>query len=224
MLSRANKMKHVALCVFAIAGLAATGASAQEQQAAPAPAAAQGGAPARGWFKTCNPAGDVNVCVVQNIARADNGQILTAVGLITATGAQNQRILEVTVPTFRAIPAGIAMQIDNNKPVTLPYAICTSDKCVAHAQLTDDLVNALKKGGKVTFTSVNFRGQPNPVEVTLSGFTAANDGDPISQPDLVESQRNLDESVKKMADDRRKKIEQAQQSATGSAAPATTGN
>lgn len=212
MLSRARFMKHVAVCAFTIAGISAGGASAQDQQAAQQ----QGqGLPTQGWFKTCNDNGQANVCIVQNYARAENGQVLTAVGLITPQGGNGQPMLQITVPTFRVIPAGVTMQIDNSSPQRVDYALCTNEQCIAQAPLTDTLVNAMKRGGKVTFTSVNVRQQPNPVDVTLSGFTAAFDGDPISQPDLVESQRNLDESIKKMAVDRRKKIEEAQQSATG---------
>lgn len=213
MLSRARKMKHVAFCAFAIAGLTAAGVSAQEQPAAPQGAAAA--APQQGWFKTCNENGDNKVCIVQNYARAENGQVLTAVGLIRPEGGSAQPMMQVTVPTFRLIPAGVQMQIDTNAPQRLDYAICTAEQCIAQAPLSDTMVNAMKRGGKVTFTSVNIRQQPNPVEMTLSGFTAAFDGDPVSQTDLVESQRNLDESIQKMADDRRKKIEEAQQSATG---------
>jgi len=209
MLSRASIMKRVAVCAFTIAGLSAAGASAQEQQQPPA-----GAAPTQGWFKTCNDNGNGGVCIVQNYARAENGQVLTAVGLIRPQGSNGQAMVQVTVPTFRLIPAGVQMQIDTSAPQKLDYAICTNEQCIAQAPLSDTLVAAMKRGGKVTFTSVNMRQQPNPVELTLSGFTAAFDGEAISQPDLVESQRNLDESIKKMAVDRRKKIEEAQQNAT----------
>ncbi|AJY46912.1 invasion associated locus B family protein [Martelella endophytica] len=223
MVSRASTLKHVAACVFAIAGLTAAGASAQEQQQ-PAPQQQNGGIPQQGWFKTCNDNGSNKVCIVQNYARAENGQILTAVGLIRPEGGSGQAMIQVTVPTFRLIPAGVGVQIDTSAPQKLDYAVCTNEQCIAQAPLTDAMINAMKRGGKVTFTSVNLRQQPNPVELTLSGFTAAFDGDPISQPDLVESQRNLDESIKKMADDRRKKIEEAQQNAAAGAAAPASGN
>ncbi|MET3599981.1 invasion associated locus B family protein [Martelella mangrovi] len=217
MLSRARFMKHVAVCAFTIAGISAGGAMAQEQQPAQQQPAQQqgGGLPTQGWFKTCNDNGQAGVCIVQNYARAENGQVLTAVGLIQPQGGNGQAMLQVTVPTFRVIPAGVAMQIDTSSPQRIEYALCTNEQCIAQAPLTDTLVNAMKRGGNVTFTSVNVRQQPNPVEITLSGFTAAFDGDPVSQSDLVESQRNLDESIQKMAVDRRKKIEEAQQNATG---------
>ena len=215
MLSRASIFKRVAVCAFTIAGLTAAGASAQDQQPAQqAQAAAAAAQAAQGWFKTCNENATGGVCIVQNYARAENGQVLTAVGLIRPQGGNGQAMVQVTVPTFRLIPAGVQMQIDTSAPQKLDYAICTNEQCIAQAPLTDTLIAAMKRGGKVTFTSVNMRQQPNPVDLTLSGFTAAFDGDPISQPDLVESQRNLDESIKKMAVDRRKKIEEAQQSAT----------
>lgn len=212
MLSRAKGMKHAAICALAVVGFSAAGASAQQQQQQQQ----QGSAvPQQGWYKTCNEGQQgPQMCIVQNYARAENGQILTAVGLITPQGENGQPMIQVTVPTFRLVPPGVRMQIDNSAPQQIDYAICTNEQCVAQAPLTDAMVNAMKRGGEVTFTSVNVRQTPNPVKMTLSGFTAAYDGDPISQSDLVESQRNLDESIQKMATDRRKKIEEAQQSAS----------
>ncbi|KAE8247364.1 hypothetical protein A4X03_0g7063 [Tilletia caries] len=37
------------------------------------------------------------------------------------------------------------------------FTICFPDRCIAEAPLTDDLINALKKGGKLTLTSVNYQ-------------------------------------------------------------------
>lgn len=153
---------------------------AAPQQGAP-------GAPPLGWFKTCTKQDDSDLCVVQNVTLAQNGQLITAVGLITVEGKVNRKILQVSVPTARLVPPGVIMQIDNGKGQKLDYAVCLPDKCTAEVPLTDPMIAALKKGTDVIFTSINFRRAPNPIKISLNGFTGAFDGPAISQSQLAES-------------------------------------
>lgn len=178
-----------------------------------APAAGGPGAPPLGWFKTCTKQDDSDLCVVQNVNVAQNGQLITAVGLITVQGKVNRKILQISVPTARLIPPGISMQIDGGKGEKIDYVVCLPDKCTAEAPLTDAMIASLKKGGEVVFTSINFRRAPNPIKISLSGFTGAFDGEPISQSQLAESQRSLQEGMQKKAEEARKKLEEAQDAA-----------
>lgn len=184
--------------------------------AAPAVSVAQegaAGAPPLGWFKTCSKQEDNDVCVVQNVVLAQNGQMITAVGLITVSGKVNRKLLQVSVPTARLVPPGVTMQIDGGKGQKLDYAVCLPDKCTAEIPLTDAMVASLKKGTEVVFTSLNFRRAPNPIKIALSGFTAAFDGEAITQSQLAESQRTLQESMQAKAEEARKKLEDAQNAA-----------
>ncbi|MDO9415444.1 invasion associated locus B family protein [Pararhizobium sp.] len=176
--------------------------------------AAAGGTPPQGWFKVCTKQEDNDVCIVQNLLAANNGQLLTAVGLITVTGKVNRKILQVSVPSQRLIPIGVQMQIDGGKATKLDYAICMPDKCVAEVPLTDGVIANLKKGTEVVFTSVNFQRAPNPIKMSLQGFTGVFDGEPIEQSKLQERQRLLQEEMQKKAEDARKKLEDAQKAAT----------
>ncbi len=199
---RTSKVARTAMAV-AFAGAAAvslTGASHAQT-------------PGQGWFKVCTKQEDNDVCVVQNIVSASTGQLLTAVGLILVEGKVNNRILQVSVPSARNIQPGINMQIDGGKSQRLPYAVCMPDKCVAQVPLTDAIVQSFKRGGEVVFTSVNFQRAPNPIKVTLSGFTSAFDGEPVAQSELQERQRLLQEEMQRKAQDARKKLEEAQQKA-----------
>jgi len=150
---------------------------------------------------------------VQNIVLAQNGQMITAVGLISVEGKVNRKILQVSVPTARLLPPGVVMQIDGGKGQKLDYAVCLPDKCTAEVQLTDAMIASLKKGNEVVFTSINFRRAPNPIKIALNGFTGAYDGQPISQSQLAESQRSLQEGMQKKAEEARKKLEAAQDAA-----------
>lgn len=180
---------------------AATGAQAQS-----APAGGQ-------WFKACAQQGDNNICNVQNIRTADTGQLLTAVSLITVDGKNDQKIFQVSVPTGRLIGPGIAMQIDANKAQRIPFGLCLPDRCIAEAPLTDAMVASLKRGGKMTLTSVNFQRKQNPIEMTLAGFTAAFDGEGIQQDELAKRQQALAAELEKKQADFQAKMKAAQEEA-----------
>jgi invasion protein IalB len=188
-----------------VAASAVNAQDAGEGQAATVP---------QGWFKVCTKQEDNDVCIVQNLQQAASGQLLTAVGLITVSGKVNRKLIQVSVPSARAIPPGILMQIDGGKGQKLDYAVCMPDKCIAEMPLTDGLIAALKKGSEVVFTSINFQRAPNPIKIALTGFSDSFDGAPVEQSKLEETQRALQEKTLKEAEARRKKLEDAQKAAT----------
>ena len=154
------------------------------------------------WFKVCSKQADNDICNVQNIRTAQTGQLLTAVNLIQITGKNPRALFQIAVPTGRVIPAGIALQIDGGEARRINYAICLPDRCIAEAPLSDDLVAALKRGGSMRLTSVNFQQQQNPIDVTLNGFTAAFDGEPIQQSELQSRQQQLQAEIEKRREGR----------------------
>lgn len=197
----------------ALSALALTFGAASMPSTSAAQDAAAAGQPPLGWFKTCSKQEDNDICAVQNILRANSGQMITAVGLITVAGKVNRKLLQVSVPSARLIPPGVVMQIDGGKGQKLDYAVCLPDKCTAEVPVTDAMIASLKKGTDVTFTSVNFRRAPNPIKISLTGFGAAFDGPAISDSKLAESQKSLQDSMQKKAEEARKKLEDAQKAA-----------
>lgn len=200
------KKAVVSAFVGAVAVAALPSASFAQQAAA-------GQRPPQGWFKVCTKQEDNDVCIVQNLLTAGNGQLITAAGLISVQGKVNRKIIQVSVPSARLIPAGVQVQIDGGKPMKLDYGVCMPDKCVAEAPLTDAMIASLKKGGEVVFTSINFQRAPNPIKMSLEGFTGVFDGQPIEQSKLQERQRLLQEEMQKKAEEARKKLEEAQKAA-----------
>ncbi len=169
----------------------------------------------QGWYKVCAEQEEVNVCNVQNLMIAESGQLLTGVSLIRLEGNVNRQVFQVTVPSGRMVPPGIGMQIDGGQTQKLDYVICLPDRCIAEAPLNDQLVNSFKRGQRVTFTSVNFQNQQNPIQVSLAGFTAAYDGPALQQSDFEERQRQLQDYVNRnnqgLADKLREEQERAKQ-------------
>ena len=72
-----------------------------------APAAAQQPQLPQGWFKACTKQEEVDICNVQNIVTASNGQLVTGISLIELKGKINRRVFQVTVPTGRLLPPGL---------------------------------------------------------------------------------------------------------------------
>ena len=167
----------------------------------------------QGWFKACSKQEDVDICNVQNITVASTGQMVTGVSMIELKGKVNRKVFQVSVPSGRLVPPGIGLQIDGGKAQKLDYVICFPDRCVAEVALSDQIVASFKKGQELTLTSVNFQNQPNPIKVSLKGFTGAFDGPPLQQSDIEDRQKKLQEFVAKNNQDFAKKLKEEQDKA-----------
>src|SRR3546814_14613269 len=115
------KLKATTIMRTAVSALALSFAAGSAPTMAQAQAAAPG-APPLGWFKTCTKQDDSDLCVVQNVMLAQNGQLITAVGPNTAEGTANRKILQVSVPTARLFPPGITLQLDGGKGQKFAHA------------------------------------------------------------------------------------------------------
>lgn len=198
--SNAYRLSVIAAGVVGFLGVGLVEVSAQQQIP-------------QGWFKACTKQEDVDICNVQNIVTAGNGQLVTGVSLIDLRGKVNRKVFQVTVPTGRLVPPGIGLQIDGGKAQKLDYVICFPDRCVAEVPMTDQLVASFKKGSELTLTSVNFQNQPNPIKVSLQGFSGAFDGPAMQQSDLEDRQKKLQEFVNKNNQDFAKKLKEEQDKA-----------
>jgi invasion protein IalB len=198
-----------AAALAAMTAVSAKTASAQEQP------------PTNGWFKVCSKQEDNDICNVQFRSVAPTGQLVTGISLATISGKINRKVFQVQVPHSRFIPAGVKVQVDDNKEVTVPYAFCFPQACMAEVTLDDGIVEMLKGGGAMTVTSTNFQNKANPVEITLAGFTAAYDGPALKQDELQERQRKLQEELQSKAEEQRKKLQEMQQKAKQTATDST---
>jgi invasion protein IalB len=199
---------------FSISAAPIASAALAASLLASAPQAAHAQQPPRnGWYKVCAKQEDNDICNVQFQSVANTGQLITAVSLLQIKGKINRKSLQVTVPTGRFIPAGIKLKVDDGQEQTLPYFVCVPQNCIAEVALNDSIIQTFKGGGKLTLTSTNFQNKPNPVEITLEGFTAAYDGPPLKQDELQARQRQLQEELRKKAEERRKKLQEEQEKA-----------
>ena len=155
-----------------------------------------------GWFKACGEVGENTVCNVQfRIIAAQNNQPVVSVNLIEPQGEGLRSLFRVVVPTARALRSGISLVVDGKRGATIPYLFCRPTSCSAEIGLNEDLVKVFKGGGKLDIVTEDFRGQQNVFPVTLKGFTAAYDGDPIKPEDPQQSQLKLQEQLKQKAEE-----------------------
>ena len=200
--SNAYRLSVLAAGVIGFLGAELPAASAQQQPQIP-----------QGWFKACTKQEDVDICNVQNITTAGNGQLITGISMIDLRGKVNRKVFQVTVPSGRLVPPGVGLQIDTGKTQKLDYVICFPDRCVAEVPLTDQLVTSFKKGQQITLTSINFQNQPNPIKIALTGFSGAYDGPPLQQSDIEDRQKKLHDFVAKNNQDFAKKLKDEQDKA-----------
>jgi invasion protein IalB len=145
-----------------------------------APAMAEGTAPAAPskWVKTCqaDAATQKQSCTVMQRIVGPAGELVASVSVSQAAGDPNVQFI-VSMPLGLNIKAGLAAQIDDQKPLPLKFAVCLLDGCYAPAKSNAALVNALKAGGKLTIVAKSRADKPIALPVTLTGFTKAYDGE-----------------------------------------------
>jgi invasion protein IalB len=205
MTSLNTNASRLSIMAAGVVGLLAAGfgpAAAQDQPKQP-----------QGWFKACTKQQDIDVCNVQNIITAQTGQLVTGISLIELKGKMNKKVFQVSVPSGRLVPPGIGLQVDGGKAQKLDYVLCFPDRCIAEAQLSEQLISSFKKGSAITLTSVNFQNQPNPVKISLEGFTGAYDGPAMQQSDIEDRQKKLQDFVAKNNEDFAKKLKEEQDKA-----------
>ncbi|GAB4239569.1 MAG: invasion associated locus B family protein [Methyloligellaceae bacterium] len=191
-LGRWSRALIVPACVLAAAtGLGAPASQAQQPQQ-PAQATAQKPKPAgeteNAWVKLCEDkpiitAGGIpskrTVCLIHHERlSAVNGRVLVSTAIRTISG-QDQKFLMVLVPLGVALPPGIQVRIDNEKPIPLKYTFCHIGGCTAETIATKEVIEKFKKGNKIDVLAINNVGKTIGFPIPLKGFTKAYEGKPV---------------------------------------------
>jgi invasion protein IalB len=156
----------VAAAIATIGVLGASGAQAQSSN--------------EGWSKSCSNINGTEICTTQIALLTGGRQLITGVGLVESRGNSNQRLIQIVVPTGRLIAPGISMSIDGGQSLKIDYEFCLPDRCHAQAPLTDDLIDAFRRGSTVTVTVTDFRSNTGSSSLSLAGFAAAYDSSPVA--------------------------------------------
>ncbi|MCV3270848.1 invasion associated locus B family protein [Roseobacter sinensis] len=89
-------------------------------------------------------------------------------------GGQAKAGATIVVPLETSLQAQLTMQIDNQPARRYPFAFCNNVGCYARIGLTEDDVNAFKRGNEAMLTIVPVLAPDQKVDIvlSLSGFTA----------------------------------------------------
>jgi invasion protein IalB len=163
------------------------------------------------WTKFCltgNEAGGKKVCFTGKDARIESGMLVASAVLIEPEG-QPKKVFRVTVPLGMALANGTRVLVDQNQPLTAPFAFCVPAGCMADYDITPETVAALKKGKGLYIQAIKVDGQPLTVPLPLGDFAKAYDGPPTDPKVFKEQQDKLQQELQKRAEEARKKLEQA---------------
>ena len=186
---------------------------ATDAAAAPADAAAA----SQNWLKVCDPLPDgQQACIMRQVVLA-NGQFLGSFLLRDDPGQESRLLAVAAVPLGVLLPFGLTWQIDGAKPIRVPYMLCDPTSCATQLVINEQYVNSLKKGNTLKLTAKNRQNQDLTIEITLSGFTAAYDGDAALTFDEFREETSGENALEQVLQDR---AEELRRQLDGSAAPA----
>ena len=199
-------------------------AAPKSPPAAGAPPGAPAGAPLPpsatatedAWVKLCMKSDQTQnkeICLINHEGLEPNtGMVLIAAAVRKVEGEEKQQLL-VRVPTAYAlvIPAGVQIKIDEAQPIQLQYAICFPTSCQVQIELTQELMDQMRKGKQMVVAAMNIQQKTMGFPVPLTGFAKAYDGPPVDSVKYEESRRQLMEMFRKRQAELAAKAAQAEQ-------------
>ena len=129
------------------------------------------------WFVGCQ---DVTVegkaiklCEMQQILEeTSSGQAFIRISVVYPRNSGKQ-FLRILTPLGVMLQKGLQLQIDETKPIVLPFAICVGKppSCIVEGRMEDSIITAMKRGngGKLTLSFGNKQTVVAPF--SLNGFT-----------------------------------------------------
>ncbi|MEM1372129.1 MAG: invasion associated locus B family protein [Pseudomonadota bacterium] len=149
------------------------------------------------------------MCLTQHEAiDGRTGIPLVTAALRTVEGEDKKTFL-VGMPLGMNIPTGIRVAFhsasewekiskdgkfanpDSVKWTKLSFVHCLETNCIAEGEATPELVKGLEANAVMTAAAVNFRGGPVALPVPLTGFTAANNGEPVDSKQYAQARQQM---------------------------------
>jgi invasion protein IalB len=171
-------------------------------------AAAVDGLASQNWLKVCDPLPDgQEACIMRQVVLA-NGQFLGSFLLRDDPGQESRLLAVAAVPLGVLLPFGLTWQIDNAKPVRVPYMLCDQQSCSTQLVINEQYVNSLKRGGTLKLTAKNRQNQDLTIDINLAGFTATYDGDAALTFDQLQQQESGQNALEQVLQDRAEQLRQ----------------
>ena len=185
------------------ATIAIGGASAQEKaEEGAAKAAAE-----NPWTKVCevNKETKAEICLLNIQVINPENKPIAQVRVLEQKGA-SKKLLSIIMPPGLLIQPGMRIQIDKTNIGTAKFQVCTPQACIAEASLGSNLIGSMKRGNEMNVVGIDQARKQAGFKITLSGFTAAYDGDPIDPKELQKKSETLQQKLQRKADEARQRL------------------
>jgi invasion protein IalB len=126
------------------------------------------------WQSTCVLLEEKPACeITQTMQLEKDGQTSFAMR-ITLIKQADKTVMEIALPLGLDLPAGIALQVDENNEINIPFVTCVAQGCAAVVVTEDEFLNELRQGTELKVAYRPF-GQTQAVVLvsSLRGFTSA---------------------------------------------------
>ena len=166
------------------------------------PAAAQSSdnnAPA--WVKLClknEQTANKQVCLVNHEDLDPNtGTVIVAAAVRSIEGVDKRHLI-VRLPTAFSLvmPAGVQIKIDENEPLLLHYAFCFPTSCQVQMELSNEMLEKMRKGKQMTIAAMNMQQKTMSFPVPLTGFSKTSDGPPVDNAQYQNARRKMMEKLR----------------------------
>jgi invasion protein IalB len=202
--------------------------------AAPAAAPAQPGAPTANdnmaaiqtpWVKLCDnvptdertPPTTKKLCMVVQETRAENGQMLASVQIRELEGERPRLI--IAVPVGMSLQPGIRVVLEGGQgaaqPQAMRYEVCLPNACFAQMEMQPDFLNRMKRSNNMNIQVVNMNNRAISLGMSLQGFSASYDGQPVDPKAYEESQRRLQAELQRRGEEAQRRLQEQQQRQQG---------
>lgn len=128
------------------------------------------------WQVRC--ATDTNECFMYQLALDEANNPVAEVSLLKLpAGGEAAAGATVVSPLGTLLTTGVALQVDTNPAQQYPFNWCSQVGCFARFGMTEEAINAFKRGGsgKLSLVSIAQPNRPITLNLSLTGFTAAYD-------------------------------------------------
>lgn len=128
----------------------------------------------RDWAVECRQpqSAGPEVCLMFQRQVLDNGRTLLLM-TVRKTADNPDPMAMLQLPLGVLLQPGVSISVDDGEPRELSYTLCNNDGCLAVFPLDDGMKEALVKGITARVVLITADRRELPVEVSLSGFSAA---------------------------------------------------
>ena len=175
------------------------------------------------WVKLCETRDETEnkqVCLIKYEGLDPQTGDVEVAAAVRTTEGEDKQDLAITVPSTHTlvIPAGVQIKIDEGEPVPLQYQLCIKQGCQAHATLTKQVLDMMRKGKRILVVALDIRQKPLTFSVPLNGFSKTFDGAPVDEARYKETRLRMLAAAKKAAEDRQSQEQVGQSQPPASAA------